>query len=119
MTLSARPAPANAVTFSRRNVFKRDHTTCQYCGGRPGTEELTLDHVLPRSQGGQSWKLRAGLRGVQQAEGQPHARPGQHEAPPPARPARLETALRATTACGSQAGPSFLSEAYWNVELQK
>ena len=44
--------PASAVTFSRRNVFKRDRFTCQYCGAQPGAEELTLDHVVPRSQGG-------------------------------------------------------------------
>ena len=42
------------VTFSRRNLFKRDHSTCQYCGCQPGTEELTIDHVIPRSQGGQT-----------------------------------------------------------------
>jgi hypothetical protein len=35
----------SAVTFSRRNLFKRDHVTCQYCGSRPGTAELTIDHV--------------------------------------------------------------------------
>ena len=33
--------PLGAVTFSRRNVFKRDHYTCQYCGAQPGSEELT------------------------------------------------------------------------------
>lgn len=44
----------SAVTFSRRNLFKRDHVTCQYCGSRPGTSELTIDHVRPRSQGGAS-----------------------------------------------------------------
>ena len=46
--------PAAAVTFSRRNIFKRDHFTCQYCGAQPGSEELTLDHVVPRAQGGES-----------------------------------------------------------------
>jgi 5-methylcytosine-specific restriction endonuclease McrA len=46
--------PLTAVTFSRRNVAKRDHYTCQYCGAQPGTEGLTIDHVLPRAQGGQS-----------------------------------------------------------------
>jgi 5-methylcytosine-specific restriction endonuclease McrA len=46
--------PLSAVTFSRRNVAKRDHHTCQYCGAQPGGEELTIDHVIPRSQGGQS-----------------------------------------------------------------
>ncbi len=38
------------VTFSRRNVFKRDKMTCQYCGKQPGSEELTIDHVVPRAQ---------------------------------------------------------------------
>ena len=44
--------PAAAVSFSRRNIFKRDHYTCQYCGKKPGMEDLTLDHVIPRAQGG-------------------------------------------------------------------
>jgi 5-methylcytosine-specific restriction endonuclease McrA len=46
--------PTAAVAFSRRNVFKRDHFTCQFCGVRPGSEELSIDHVVPRSQGGTS-----------------------------------------------------------------
>ena len=46
--------PSTAVTFSRRNVAKRDHLTCQYCGEQPGWEAITIDHVLPRSRGGAS-----------------------------------------------------------------
>jgi 5-methylcytosine-specific restriction endonuclease McrA len=46
--------PSAAVTFSRRNVAKRDHHTCQYCGAQPGGESITIDHVIPRSQGGTS-----------------------------------------------------------------
>lgn len=37
---------------SRRGVLARDHETCQYCGAQPGRVHLTIDHVLPRSQGG-------------------------------------------------------------------
>ncbi|MBB6098812.1 5-methylcytosine-specific restriction endonuclease McrA [Deinobacterium chartae] len=37
------------IPFSRRNVMRRDFYTCQYCGSR---QDLTLDHVLPRSRGG-------------------------------------------------------------------
>ncbi|MBW4617416.1 MAG: HNH endonuclease [Desmonostoc vinosum HA7617-LM4] len=38
---------------NRREVLKRDNHTCQYCGS---TKRLTLDHVIPRSKGGQhSW----------------------------------------------------------------
>jgi len=36
--------------LTRFEVFHRDKHTCQYCGR--DTKELTLDHVLPRSQGG-------------------------------------------------------------------
>lgn len=34
---------------SRREVFRRDNHSCQYCGS---TRHLTLDHVIPRSKGG-------------------------------------------------------------------
>ncbi len=37
---------------SRRGVLARDRDTCQYCGVQPGRAQLTIDHVLPRSQGG-------------------------------------------------------------------
>lgn len=43
-----------SVIFNRKNVFKRDKYTCQYCGKQPGPEELTIDHVVPRSKGGTS-----------------------------------------------------------------
>ncbi|MDZ8052553.1 MAG: HNH endonuclease [Aulosira sp. ZfuCHP01] len=34
---------------NRREVLRRDHHSCQYCGSK---KSLTLDHVIPRSQGG-------------------------------------------------------------------
>ncbi|MBZ8183051.1 HNH endonuclease [Oscillatoria salina] len=38
---------------NRREVLRRDCQTCQYCGSK---KNLTLDHVIPRSQGGKhSW----------------------------------------------------------------
>ena len=40
------------VSFNRKNVFRRDNHTCQYCGKR--SNELTLDHILPRSRGGRT-----------------------------------------------------------------
>jgi 5-methylcytosine-specific restriction endonuclease McrA len=48
-----RPRPR--VRLSRREVFARDHHTCQYCGRQTG--DLTLDHVVPRHRGGgHSWE---------------------------------------------------------------
>ncbi|MEL7498903.1 MAG: HNH endonuclease [Planctomycetota bacterium] len=49
--------PSTTVAFSRRNIFKRDRMTCQYCGKRLKSEESTIDHVVPRSHGGgSSWE---------------------------------------------------------------
>ena len=44
--------PKQEVKFNRRNLLARDHHTCQYCGRRLSSSELTIDHVVPRSQGG-------------------------------------------------------------------
>ena len=48
ITASRRPA------FTRFNVFLRDRFTCQYCGDRFPTQDLTFDHVIPRSRGGRT-----------------------------------------------------------------
>ena len=44
--------PPRTVKFNRRNIFMRDHYTCQYCGEKPREDDLTIDHVIPRSRGG-------------------------------------------------------------------
>ena len=41
--------PATQPAFTRFNVFLRDKFSCQYCGAR---DDLTFDHLLPRSRGG-------------------------------------------------------------------
>jgi len=46
--------PRQEVKFNRRNLFARDHNTCQYCGRRYTTSQLSLDHVIPRSRGGKT-----------------------------------------------------------------
>ena len=44
--------PPRNVKFNRRNIFIRDRNQCQYCGRRPREDDLTIDHVVPRSRGG-------------------------------------------------------------------
>lgn len=47
--------PFSLRKLSRREVFLRDHYTCQYCGKQ--SKELTLDHVVPRRAGGKhTWE---------------------------------------------------------------
>jgi 5-methylcytosine-specific restriction endonuclease McrA len=45
--------PHREVAFTRHNVFARDRWRCAYCGERKPTEQLDLDHVIPRSRGGE------------------------------------------------------------------
>ena len=42
------------VKFSRQNIYARDKYKCQYCGTKFPPEDLTYDHVLPRSRGGKT-----------------------------------------------------------------
>ena len=46
--------PDIPVAFTRRNVYRRDGYRCMYCGTHPRADDLTIDHVLPRSRGGDS-----------------------------------------------------------------
>jgi hypothetical protein len=46
--------PVRLHILTRRNILNRDHNTCQYCGKVFSPKALTLDHVRPRSKGGQS-----------------------------------------------------------------
>jgi len=44
--------PRMVLRPTRANILLRDEETCQYCGKH--SRDLTLDHVIPRSRGGQS-----------------------------------------------------------------
>ena len=50
--LITRPRPR--ARLSRREIFIRDNYTCQYCGRVFPPQELTLDHIVPRSRNGDS-----------------------------------------------------------------
>jgi 5-methylcytosine-specific restriction endonuclease McrA len=48
---------ARRPAFTRFNVFLRDSFECQYCADDLPAQELTFDHVIPRSRGGRtSWE---------------------------------------------------------------
>ena len=119
LTLTRHDKPRlNAVTFSRRNVFKRDHNTCQFCGIQPGTEELTIDHVLPRSRGGATtWEncvlacVSCNARKANRTPEQAGMKLRKVPHRPPWRPVYDAEAIRI------ESWSRFLSEAYWTVSL--
>ena len=52
--LEYRRIPHQTRALSRKNILLRDRNSCQYCGEVLPSSELTLDHIVPRSRGGQS-----------------------------------------------------------------
>jgi len=110
--------PRQSVTFSRRNLFRRDGFRCQYCGCKPLSSELTIDHVVPRSQqGGSSWtncvlacikcNTRKGGRTPEQAKMKLKKKPI----------CPRWTYLFDVPQHRVSSWSRFISEAYWDVEL--
>jgi 5-methylcytosine-specific restriction endonuclease McrA len=46
--------PRRFLPFNRKNLFRRDAYTCQYCGRQPGKSQLTVDHIVPQARGGET-----------------------------------------------------------------
>ena len=118
--LSYDKLPRQTVKFNRRNIFARDNNQCQYCGKRFPTTELSLDHVVPRSQGGHStWdnivcacvncNVRKGGRTPREAHMTLIRKPEK-----PKRSPLLNLKL---THRKYQSWKTFLDNAYWSVEL--
>jgi 5-methylcytosine-specific restriction endonuclease McrA len=113
--------PKQTVKFNRRNIFARDNNQCQYCGKKFPTTELSLDHIVPRSQGGQSsWEnivcacvncnVRKGGRTPREA--------GVTLIRKPEKPKRSPLLNQKMTHRKYQSWRTFLDNAYWSVELK-
>ncbi len=110
--------PAKYPAFTRFNLFLRDRFSCQYCGAG---DDLTFDHILPRSQGGRTtWEnvttacapcnLRKGGRTPRESGMHPHIGPE--------RPTVFELHDH-----GRAFPPNFLHDSwrdylYWDTELE-
>lgn len=46
--------PVRNVVFCRRNLWRRDKGRCQFCGQQPAQDDITMDHIHPKSKGGLS-----------------------------------------------------------------
>lgn len=108
------------IVFSRKNLFKRDHYTCMYCGVQPGPEELTVDHVLPRAQGGISSFENCVLACVPCNSRKANRTPEQANMKlrkVPKKPS-WKIMVQVAPRDRKQSWEQFLGEAYWNIELQ-
>lgn len=113
--------PRTAVKLNRRNLFARDQNRCQYCGKRFPTSELSLDHVIPRSQGGlNSWEniVCACVRCNVRKGGRTPNQAGLALIGPPKRPHRSPVLTIKMSDSKYASWKQFLDFAYWDVELK-
>lgn len=113
--------PKQTIRFNRRNIFARDGNHCQYCGKRFPTNELSLDHVIPRSRGGETtWEnivcscVRCNVRKGGRTPDEAHMKLV-------CRPAKPKRNPLLTIKLGNpkyQSWQTFLDNAYWSVDLQ-
>ncbi len=111
--------PRKEVVFSRRNIYKRDKYTCQYCGDRPGSEELSIDHVVPRARGGRSTWGNCVLACVECNKRKANRTPEEAGLELHVAPVRPPWTPLVSVRVGSRRASweRFLSEKYWNTEL--
>ena len=113
--------PQRGVKLNRRNVYARDANRCQYCGEKFPTQELSIDHVLPRSRSGRStWEnlvccctrcnVRKGGRTPKEARMKLVRAPRE-----PRRSPLISVRLGSAR---YQSWKQFLDNAYWSVELK-
>ena len=113
--------PRKRVIFSRRNLFRRDRFMCQYCGRQPGRGELSIDHVNPRSRGGRStWAncVVACLRCNKRKSNRTLGESGLTMLCEPREPA-WSPYLSLNLGRRRVSWERFISEKYWNVELEE
>lgn len=113
--------PKQGVKLNRKNIFARDRNLCQYCGKHFPTSELSLDHVNPRSQGGEnSWTnlVCACTRCNAKKGGRTPAQARMKLIRKPVRPSRnpIISLRLGNDKYGSWR--QFLDHAYWSVELK-
>lgn len=113
--------PKQVIRFNRRNIFARDNNRCQYCGKKFPTSELSLDHVVPRSRGGDTtWEnivcscvkcnVKKGGRTPQEAH--------MHLIKQPIKPKRSPLLSMKLGNPKYESWKTFLDSAYWSVDLK-
>lgn len=110
--------PALYPAFTRFNVFLRDRFTCQYCGSK---HDLTFDHLIPRSKGGQTrWDnvvTACSPCNLKKANHMPN-RIGMHPRQGPYRPTVFELHRNGRAFPPNYLHESWLDYLYWDSELE-
>ena len=124
MMLKAYAHISASPKFCRRSILLRDRYRCQYCGERFASEDLTFDHVIPRSEGGKTvWEnilsacipCNARMKNLlPDYSGRGAKRPLK----PPKQPSTAELLRAGLEFLAPEIKADFGSWLYWNAELK-
>jgi len=118
VALKSYVAQDRAPAFTRFNLFLRDSFTCQYCGSG---EELTFDHINPRSRGGRTtWEniVTACARCNLMKGGRTPREAGMAIRRPAHRPSMFELQEHGRRFPPNHLHESWLDYLYWDIELE-
>jgi 5-methylcytosine-specific restriction endonuclease McrA len=107
------------VQFTRVNIYNRDNWTCQYCAEEKDTHELTFDHVVPVTQGGQrGWTniVTCCVPCNRKKGGRTPAEAGMKLLHQPRRPLVMAPVTKINTSWRTP--ETWLSYLYWNAKLE-
>ena len=113
--------PKQEVKLNRRNIYARDNSLCQYCGKKFPTNELSLDHVTPRSLGGRTtWEnlVCACVYCNAKKGGRTPSQAHMHLLKTPQKPKRNPVINVRLGTDKYASWKHFLDHAYWSVELK-
>jgi len=113
--------PDQSVKLNRRNLFARDRNQCQYCGRGFPTADLSIDHILPRTQGGRdTWEnlVCACIRCNARKGGRTPEQAGMKLVRRAERPKRNPLIAIRLRSAKYRSWKAFLDSAYWDVELK-
>ena len=117
--------PEREVKFTRKNLYHHYKFKCCYCGKRLQSEQLNLDHVIPRSKGGNTdWNnivlscINCNIRKADNTPNQANLKMYYQPSKPLWRPAYFIGARPAFIKIKSS-WKKFVDTAYWNIELEK
>lgn len=110
--------PRPKAHFSRRTLLKRDGGRCQYCGKKCASDEWSVEHVVPRAQGGQTtWEncVVACLDCNRKKADRTPKQAGMRLLKEPKKPSA--NVLRFEVSKPVKSWEAFIGEAYWNVGI--
>lgn len=113
--------PKHDVKLTRKALYERDRYVCQYCGNKFKSDELNIEHILPKSRGGQNtWEnLAAACISCNRKKG--NRTPSEAGMKLIKTPRKPKPKAEARIKFGSERYKDwdhFVSHLYWNTEIE-